>query len=134
MSAARKKRQLSRHARGYTNAHVARRRQLEPLVATGQTHCSRCGELIEPGQPWHLDHRDDRQGYLGPAHATCNLRAAAEKTNSKRKDHPLIWSAGLVRADHAKRHPQRQHRRRPTARFLSLTPARYRAVLVLPPV
>jgi hypothetical protein len=92
MSAARKKRQLSRHARGYTNAHVARRRQLEPLVATGQTRCSRCGQLIQPGQPWHLDHRDDRQGYLGPSHATCNLRAAAEKTNSKRKDQPLIWS------------------------------------------
>ncbi len=92
MSAARKKRQLSRHARGYTNAHVARRRQLEPLVATGQVSCCRCGQLIQPGQPWHLDHRDDRSGYLGPSHATCNLRAAAEKTNGKRKDHPLIWS------------------------------------------
>ena len=39
MSAARKKPQLSRHARGYINAHVARRRQLEPLVATGQVSC-----------------------------------------------------------------------------------------------
>ncbi len=66
MSAARKKPQLSRHARGYTNAHVARRRQLEPLVATGQASCSRCGQPIKPGQPWHLDHRDDRNGYLGP--------------------------------------------------------------------
>ncbi len=92
MSAARKKRQLSRHARGYTNAHVARRRQLEPLVATGQVACCRCNELIQPGQLWHLDHRDDRRGYLGPSHATCNLRAAAEKTNGKRTDHPLIWS------------------------------------------
>ena len=51
MSAARKKPQLSRHARGYTNAHVARRRQLEPLVATGQVCCCRCNELIQPGQP-----------------------------------------------------------------------------------
>ncbi len=92
MSAARKKRQLSRHARGYTNAHVARRRQLEPLVATGQVSCCRCGQLIQPGQAWHLDHRDDRRGYRGPSHATCNLRAAAEKTNGQRKDHPLIWS------------------------------------------
>jgi hypothetical protein len=92
MSAAGKKQQLSRHARGYTNAHVARRRQLEPLVATGQVPCSRCGQPIQPGQPWHLDHRDDRNGYLGPLHATCNLRAAANKTNSKRKVHPLIWS------------------------------------------
>src|SRR6185436_4418278 len=26
-----------------------------------------------------------------PSHATCNLRAAAEKTNSHGNDHPLIW-------------------------------------------
>jgi len=74
------------------DAHVARRRQLESLVATGQVACCRCSQLIEAGQPWHLDHRDDRSGYLGPSHATCNLRAAAEKTNGKRKDQPLIWS------------------------------------------
>ncbi len=92
MSAARKKRQLSRHARGYTNAHVARRRQLEPLVATGQVSCCRCNELIQRGQPWHLDHGDDRRGYLDPAHATCNLRAAAHKRNGPREDKPLIWS------------------------------------------
>jgi hypothetical protein len=92
MSAARKKRQSSRHARGYTNAHVARRRQLEPLVATGQVRCCRCGQLIEPGQAWHLDHRDDRRGYLGPSHATCNLRAAAHKRNAARKERQLIWS------------------------------------------
>ena len=112
MSAARKKRQLSRHARGYTNAHVARRRQLEPLVATGQVGCCRCNELIEAGQAWHLDHRDDRRGYLGPSHATCNLRAAAEKTNGKRKRPPADLVTGLVRADPAKRHSQRQRRRR----------------------
>jgi hypothetical protein len=49
-----KKRQASRHARGYTNAHIARRRRLEPLVASGQVACCRCGQLIELGQPWHL--------------------------------------------------------------------------------
>jgi hypothetical protein len=85
-------RKRSRHLRGYTNGHVARRRQLAPLVATGKVACCRCGELIKPGEAWHLDHRDDRRGYLGAAHATCNLRAAAHKTNSKRKDTPLIWS------------------------------------------
>jgi len=92
MSAARKRPQLSRHARGYSDAHVVRRRQLEPLVATGQVPCCRCGRLIQPSEKWHLDHRDDRRGYLGPSHATCNLRAAANKTNSKRTEHPLIWS------------------------------------------
>ena len=93
MSAARKKRQLSRHARGYTNAHVARRRQLEPLVATGTVNCCRCNELIQPGQPWHLDHRDDRSGYLGPSHATCNLRAA-RREDERQEKRP---SADLVR-------------------------------------
>ena len=92
MGSAKKTRQSRRHARGYTNAHVAHRRQLEPLVATGQVNCSRCGEPIHPGHPWHLDHADDRRSYLGPAHAACNLRAAAEKTNASRRDHPLIWS------------------------------------------
>ena len=92
MSAARKKPQLSRHVRGYTNAHVARRRQLEPLVATGP------GRLL-PLQRAHpawtaLASRPPRRPprLPRPSHATCNLRAAAEKTNGKRKDHPLIWS------------------------------------------
>jgi len=92
MSAARKRPQLSRHARGYSDAHVARRRQLEPLVASGQVACCRCDQPIQPGQPWHLDHTDDRRGYLGPAHATCNLRAGAHKRNGTRKEPPLFWS------------------------------------------
>jgi len=54
--------------------------------------CPHCAELIQPGQPWHLDHRDDRSGYLGPSHATCNLRAAAHKRNGTRQDQQLIWS------------------------------------------
>jgi hypothetical protein len=78
--------------RGPWATHVARRRQLEPIVAAGQVSCCRCGQLIEPGQPWHLDHRDDRRGYLGAAHATCNLRAAAEKRNGTRTDMTLRWS------------------------------------------
>jgi hypothetical protein len=53
---------------------------------------SAAGQPIEASQPWHLDHRDDRRGYLGTSHATCNLRSAAQRTNGQRKDHPLIWS------------------------------------------
>jgi hypothetical protein len=85
MGSAKKKRQSSRHARGYTNTHVAHRRQLEPLVATGQVNCCRCGQLIEPGQAWHLDHREDRRGYLGPSHATCNLRAPRRRRTASEK-------------------------------------------------
>jgi hypothetical protein len=90
------KRKASRHARGYTNAHVARRRQQEPLVATGRVACCRCGELIQPEQAWHLDHRDDRRGYLGPSHATCNMRAAAQKTNAIRRPEPSDLVSDLV--------------------------------------
>ena len=47
----RKKRQLSRHARGYTNAHVARRRQLEPHVAAGQSAAAAAANSSNPASP-----------------------------------------------------------------------------------
>ena len=78
------KRKASRQARGYGASHIARRANLAPIVATGRTRCVRCNHLIEAGQPWHLDHDDDRRTYLGPAHAHCNLSAAAVKRNGKR--------------------------------------------------
>ena len=31
--------------------------------------------LIAPGSPWDLDHTEDRTGYLGPAHRSCNRSA-----------------------------------------------------------
>ena len=90
------KRKPSRHQRGYGNAHEARRRNLEPYVRSGLAICTRCGQPIKPGDRWHLDHRDDRAGYLGASHALCNLRAAAAKTNAikarTRGSAPLRWS------------------------------------------
>jgi hypothetical protein len=38
--------------------------------------CVRCGEFIEPDEPWYLDHDNSRLFYLGPAHASCNRAAA----------------------------------------------------------
>ena len=133
MSAARKKRQLSRHARGYTNAHVARRRQLEPLVATGQVNCCRC-DATHPARP-ALASRPPRRPPRLPRPLTRNLqpprRRREDERQEKRPSADLV--TGLVRADPAKRHSQRQRRRRRNPHFLSLAPARYRAVSFLRP-
>jgi hypothetical protein len=65
----------TRQERGYDRAHEIRRAQLAPIVARGTELCARCGERISPWQAWHLDHTDDRAGYLGPSHASCNMGA-----------------------------------------------------------
>ena len=87
------KRKPSRHLRGYGSVHDARRRQVQPLVNSGNAVCSRCGDLISPNERWHLDHADNRQGYIGVAHAYCNLRAAGIKTAQLRNaSTALRWS------------------------------------------
>jgi hypothetical protein len=86
----------SREARGYGPAHRRRRELLEPQVRAGLVACCRCGQLIKPGERWALDHRDDRRGYNGAAHAVCNARAGAAKANENRARTrelpPLRWS------------------------------------------
>lgn len=55
-------------------------------------------ELIEAGSKWHLDHRDDGHGWLGPSHESCNARAGAEKllglngNGAFREETPGRWS------------------------------------------
>jgi hypothetical protein len=61
-------------ARGYGSAHQRLRRRVSRLVVSGEATCTRCGEKIEPGSAWDLDHTDNRRGYLGPAHRSCNRR------------------------------------------------------------
>ncbi len=68
-------------ARGYGADHQAERRRLKPKVERGEIDCTRCGEPIEPGEPWDLGHTDDRTGWTGPEHAACNRRDGANKTN-----------------------------------------------------
>jgi hypothetical protein len=65
----------------YGDGHQAVRRAVAPY-ATGSA-CVRCGRPILPGQPWDLDHTDDRAGYLGVAHAGCNRAAGGRKGNAR---------------------------------------------------
>jgi hypothetical protein len=50
----------------------------------------RCGRPILPGQPWDLDHSDDRVAYLGAAHRRCNRsaggRLGVERQRQRRRD------------------------------------------------
>jgi hypothetical protein len=82
---------------GWGHEHQRRRAAIAPLVNTGHATCCRCNEPIHAGEEWHLDHSDDRAGYLGVSHASCNLRAAAAVTNGRRaptrfQERPYKWS------------------------------------------
>ena len=45
--------------------------------------CVRCGEFIQPDDPWDLDHDNSRLFYLGPSHSGCNRAAANELRTSR---------------------------------------------------
>lgn len=62
-----------RQARGYDAAHDSHRAQVAILVRRGTAICWRCGQLIDPDEPWDLGHDDhDRTKYRGPEHIGCN--------------------------------------------------------------
>jgi len=61
--------------RGYGSGHQRMRAEYAPLVLAGRVRCARCGGWILPGQDWDLGHTDDRRGYTGPEHASCNRGA-----------------------------------------------------------
>jgi hypothetical protein len=71
--------------RKLSNRHRQERRRLAPRVNRGTVRCVFCGELIEPGEPWDLDHKPDLKGWTGPAHRHCNRSAGAAKGNRARK-------------------------------------------------
>ncbi|MFD1656984.1 hypothetical protein ACFSL4_01720 [Streptomyces caeni] len=74
-------------AAGYGYAHQALRRAL--LADAYGKHCPRCDLPMLPGQSLDLDHTDDRSGYNGMAHASCNRAAGARKRNAQRRK---TWS------------------------------------------
>jgi hypothetical protein len=54
--------------------------------------CTRCGKPLGPmGPGLHYDHRDDRSGYAGFAHARCNVRAGARKGRASQGVTRLRW-------------------------------------------
>jgi hypothetical protein len=66
-------------ARGYNYQHRKLRRLWAHVVDSGQAFCTKCGGWIQPGTAWHLDHADNRQAWLGAAHASCNVLDGARK-------------------------------------------------------
>lgn len=69
---------------GYGAEHKAERRHWERILNTGTpTPCARCGETIDPSEPWDLGHNDERTAWTGPEHAgQCN-RAAGGRTRKR---------------------------------------------------
>ena len=68
--------------------HQTERAAWEPLIATGQIHCTGpqgCGQPIHPNEPWDLGHTIDAHnggnGPRVPQHAHCNRSAGARLRN-----------------------------------------------------
>jgi hypothetical protein len=70
-----------RHRR-YGAAHQAAR--AAGIGAAYDSPCCRCGKPLQPGEPVHLDHHDDGQGYRGWSHESCNTSAGAARGNRLR--------------------------------------------------
>jgi hypothetical protein len=79
-------------ASGYGAEHKHRRAAWAPRVAGGRVHCARCGKLIAPHDDWDLDHRDDRSGYLGPSHRSCNRAHNFLTANNSRESSCATFS------------------------------------------
>lgn len=81
---------------GYGRAHQRERRRWERILEAEQVvPCARCPEPIHHGQAWDLGHTDDRTGWQGPEHVSCNRSAGgrngAKVTNLKRNMKKRDW-------------------------------------------
>jgi hypothetical protein len=62
-------------SREYGSKHQKLRRDYEPLIASGNATCWRCGQPITPGTKWDLGHDDTAHNpdgtrkHNGPEHA-----------------------------------------------------------------
>ena len=66
-------------ARGYGARHQQERRKWARLVKTGDALCVFCEAPIAADEPWDLDHTEDRTGWRGPAHRSCNRSAGGTR-------------------------------------------------------
>lgn len=73
--------------RGYGYEHRAARRVALSEFVSGDP-CARCGDPMFDGDPLDLDHNDDRDGYLGLAHAWCNRSHLPQGTAR-----PEVWGS-----------------------------------------
>jgi hypothetical protein len=80
-------------ARGYGHNHQQLRKWWRPRVDAGLVDCWRCGQPIQPGQPWDLGHDDhDRTQYHGPEHRGRQCPAGANRATYGRKTtEPRRW-------------------------------------------
>ncbi len=78
----------STEARGYGKAHQELRRRWKLHMAVYGDNCARCGGWMPPGSAFHLDHSDDRKGYIGVSHPTCNTVASVKNRRKKDYDGP----------------------------------------------
>jgi hypothetical protein len=68
----------------YGNEHQKLRKRLKPY-AVGSL-CTRCKEVIKPGQPIDLDHFENSTQYRGWAHRSCNRRAGGLRRQAQLRD------------------------------------------------
>lgn len=61
--------------RGYGPAHRRLRARIARTLE-GRPCARECGHIFRHGEPFDLDHTDDRSGYLGPSCPSCNRSAA----------------------------------------------------------
>ena len=73
----------TRQERGYDRAHERERKRWARILERRTVPCARCSAPVNGADAWHLDHTDDRAGWLGPSHATCNLSAAGRASHAR---------------------------------------------------
>lgn len=85
----------STSARGYGGKHQAERASWTPKVRAGGVNCRRCGNPIDPREPWDLGHQDhDRSLPRHPEHRKCN-RAAPSRRRSRPAAPPVVVAPAL---------------------------------------